>query len=215
MLWCHLKSFHRFHFYCAVLCTRASFQCACLQCSINNWASDGQNTAKTSTQEKWKRCRETSKKQTNCANNLIDIRKHSAAKAVILLYYLFGENIAGPVKWGGADYVSLRNFHRKRATECCFKTGKMSEYQARVVHMKIMGNAYSANFHWTTNFSGSSVLALDWIFPHSLSFSLSLSRTNPYQHWARERWKIKCVCFLPIKLWMRTLALSFSMCRML
>lgn len=30
-----------------------------------------------------------------------------------------------------------------------------------------MGNAYSANFHWTTNFSGSSVLALDWIFPHT------------------------------------------------
>lgn len=63
MLWCHLKSFHRFHFYCAVLCTRASFQCACLQCFINNWASDGQNTAKTCTQEKWKRCRETSKKK--------------------------------------------------------------------------------------------------------------------------------------------------------
>lgn len=37
-------------------------------------------------------------KKMNCANNLIDIRKHSAAKTVILLYYLFGENIAGPVK---------------------------------------------------------------------------------------------------------------------
>lgn len=37
-----------------------------------------------------------------------------------------------------------------------------------------MGNAYSANFHWTTNFSGSSVLALDWIFP---ALSLTLTHT--------------------------------------
>lgn len=53
--------------------------------------------------------------------------------------------------------------------------------------LKIMGNAYSANFHWTTNFSGSSVLALDWIFPHTLTilfsfaftFSFLFSRSQP------------------------------------
>lgn len=38
-----------------------------------------------------KRREEEDGKNINCANNLIDVGKHSAKKTVILLYYLFGK----------------------------------------------------------------------------------------------------------------------------
>lgn len=90
---------------------------------------------------------------------------------------------------GGGKFFVLS--HIREQPNAVLKLGKWVESNVHQNAMlnkqaeKQMGNAYSANFHWTTNFSGSSVLALDWIFPHTdypflvhiptFSFALRLS----------------------------------------